>query len=71
MENQKAHSHPGSTAFSNVIYIIFVILFIGQKVNQKVLNLVSYFCRMIFITKIHLHLNAEREIQSLVCTAHI
>ena len=39
--------------------------------NQKVLNLVFYFCRMIFITKIHLHLNTEREIQSLVSTVHI
>ena len=46
------------------------IVGVPQK-NQKVLNLVFYFCRMIFITKIHLHLNAEREIQSLVCTVHI
>lgn len=39
--------------------------------HQKVLILVFYFCGMIFITKIHLHGNAVREIKSLVYTVHI
>ena len=46
-------------------------MIVGVQCHQKVLNLVFCFCRMIFITKIHLQTNVEREIKSLVCSVRI